>query len=278
MTRDGPAHGKCVKFGIVVYGLAAVAAGIVDMVWGQFESAHQPLQAWGDNLPGSRIFAYVIAAALVIGGAAVLPLRTRTLGAAAIALAYAVFAVFWLPRFVTAPRVLGYHPGVYIGILGGVFQQLVVVAAALLVYATTLPSASVTAQRMGAWARWIFGIGAIAFGLSHVTGVAVAARSVPDWMPFGHNFWVFFTGAAFGLAGIAFLTRTVDVLSARLLALMLLVFSAFTLLPLIFEYPHNQIAWGANAYNLEVAASAWILGCWLAAQRRAVPSPAPAAA
>lgn len=266
------------KLGIVVYGLAAVASGIVDIVWGQFEGAHQPLQAWGDNIPGSRIFAYVVAVALVLGVAAVLRLRTRALGAITIAFAYALFAIFWLPRFVTAPRVLGQHAGVYIGVFGGVCQELVVVAAAMLIYATTLPAGSAAAPRLGAWARWTFGIGAIAFGLTHLTGVAVAERSVPDWMPLGREFWVFFTGVAFVLAGVAFLTRVTDVLAARLLALMLLVFSAFSLLPLIFEYPHNQIAWGANAYNFEVAASAWILACWFAAQRRAGPSPAPAPA
>jgi hypothetical protein len=39
---------------IYVYGIASVAAGIMDLVWGEFEPAHQPIQAWGDHIPASR--------------------------------------------------------------------------------------------------------------------------------------------------------------------------------------------------------------------------------
>jgi len=43
----------------------------------------------------------------------------------------------------------------------------------------------------------------------------------------GGNFWAILTGTAFALAGIAILSGILDVLAARLLALMLLVFSVF---------------------------------------------------
>jgi hypothetical protein len=35
------------KIGVVVLGLASIAAGILDLIWGEFESAHQPIQAFG---------------------------------------------------------------------------------------------------------------------------------------------------------------------------------------------------------------------------------------
>jgi hypothetical protein len=70
-------------------GVASLAAVVFDAIWGGFEPAHQPIHALGDHIPGVT----------------------------ALAIVYAAFAAFWLPRFVTAPRVLGYHPAVYIGVL-----------------------------------------------------------------------------------------------------------------------------------------------------------------
>lgn len=258
------------KLGIALYGLSAIALGVIDIVWGQFESAHQPLQAWGDNLPGNHVFAYVLAVLLVAGGVAVLLRRTAKVGAAAIGLVYAIFAVFWLPRLVTAPSILGQHFAVYAGVIAGICTETIVVAAAFLIYASTLPAES-SAVRWGVAARWVFGIGAIAFGLGHITNVANNAKMVPGWMPLGLEFWVYFTGVAFVLAGIAFLTQLADVLAARLLALMLLIFSAFALVPIVFAYPHSQIAWGSNAYNLLAVASAWILACWFAQRHAGAP-------
>jgi hypothetical protein len=256
-----------VKLGIYVYGLAAIATGIIDIVWRGFESAHQPIQAWGDNIPGREIFAYVIAVLLIAGGACVLRRQTARFGAVALAVAYAIFAIFWLPRFYTAPLVIGVHAGVYIGVLGGVCEDLIVIAAALLIYAWTLPNQSSFAERATPWGRWIVGLSSIDFGLAQLTGIAATAVMVPKWIPLGQNFWAVLTGVAFVLAGIAIVTKALDLLAARLLALMLLVFSALALVPIVVAHPHDQVAWGANAYNLVAAASVWILASWLAARR-----------
>ena len=47
------------KIGVYLYGIAAVAYGITDLIWGEFESAHQPIQAYGDHIPGVTFFAYM---------------------------------------------------------------------------------------------------------------------------------------------------------------------------------------------------------------------------
>jgi hypothetical protein len=49
------------KSGVYVYGIAAIAYGIADLVWGEFDPSDQPLQAWGDHIPGAEIFAYLAA-------------------------------------------------------------------------------------------------------------------------------------------------------------------------------------------------------------------------
>src|SRR5262249_39754624 len=108
-------------------------------------------------------------------------------------------------------------------------------------------------------ARWIFGLCSIVFGLAHLTDITYNVVYVPTWMPLGREFWVISTGICFVLAGLAILSGFLDVLAPRLLALMLFVFSALTLVPNIFAFPHRHAVWGGNAYELAAVAAAWIL-------------------
>ena len=78
-------------------------------------------------------------------------------------------------------------------------------------------------------------------------------------MPLGGEFWTIVTGICFVLAGLAILSGIQDVLAARLLALMFLVFNLVALPRFIFAHPKNHAAWGGNAYNLAAVAAAWIL-------------------
>jgi hypothetical protein len=63
-------------------------------------------------------------------------------------------------------------------------------------------------------------------------------------------FWIVLTGIAFVLAGGAIVTGIRDVLAARLLAMMLLLFDAIVEIPPVFMRLHSQEAWGGAVYNL----------------------------
>lgn len=252
------------RVGIYVYGLATVAAGIVNLVWGDFEPAHQPIQAFGDHILGREMFAYVGAISLIAGGATILWRRTARAGAAVAAVVYLAFAVFWLPRFYTATQVLGARLGIYMGLLSGVAQQLTLVAGAAVVYASLLSDHSTLRERLGNAARWTLGVSSVVFGLAHLNDIQAVARMVPTWMPLGGSFWTVITGVAFILAGVAILTRVQEILAGRLLALMLLVFSAFVLVPPLFGSPPSHVAWGSNAYNLTAAGTVWVFAGFLA--------------
>lgn len=102
---------------------------------------------------------------------------------------------------------------------------------------------------------WVFRLCCIAFGLAHLTGVQAITPMVPKWMPFGGTFWTILTGIAFALAGLSIISGIWDVLAARLLGLMLLVFSIAGLTPGISATPHVHTAWGGDAYNLTAVAS-----------------------
>lgn len=262
------------RAGVYLYAAGSIAAGILDLIWREFEAAHQPIQALGDHIPGREILACIAAIWLIAGGAAILWKRTVREGAWALAVIYFLFAAFWLPRFYTAPHALGFSIPLLIGLGVGVAQQLILVAAAAIIYASQRNGNSGWLSSAPSLTRWIFGLSSIDFGLAHVTSVGQVAPMVPQWMPFGGNFWAILTGIAFVLAGVAIVSRILDVLAARLLALMLLVFSVLVLAPRAIASAGNHIAWGSNAYNLAAVGAVWIFSEWIATRRQERGEPA----
>ncbi len=254
------------RLGIYLFGMASAAAGILDLIWGEFDPAEQPIQAFGDHIPGVKILACLAAIWLIAGGAAILWRRTARSGAVALTVLYAIFGTFSFPRFYTGPHYLGYHVGIYLGVLGGVCQEVIMVVAATIIYAWSSTRGSLTPMaargsitpRAAHAARWTFGLCTVDFGLAHLTWVRSVVPNVPKWIPLGGAFWAVITGIAFVLAGLAIVSGILDVLAARLLALMLLVFSALALAPMIFAAPHRHGSWGANAYNLAAVGAVWI--------------------
>jgi uncharacterized membrane protein len=100
------------------------------------------------------------------------------------------------------------------------------------------------------------------------------ASIVPKWMGFG-SFWAALTGIAFILAGIAICSGIRDVLAARLLALMLLLFEGLVEIPPIFIRLHNQPTRGAAVYNITAIGACLIFAEFLASRadrRRIAPA------
>jgi uncharacterized membrane protein len=258
---------KRMRGGIYLYAAGSIAAGILDLIWGEFEAAHQPIQALGDHIPGRAVLASIAAIWLIGGGAAILWRRLARAGASALAAIYLIFAGFWLPRFYTAVHLMGFKIPVVIGVFAGVGQQLILVAAAGIVHASLVKGGFASTLRTSL-VRWAFGLCSIAFGLAHLTGVPQVSAMVPKWMPLGGNVWAILTGIAFVAAGMAMLSQILDLLAARLLALMLLVFSVLVLAPAPLARPHNHRAWGSNAYNLAAVGAAATFAESIAIRRR----------
>jgi uncharacterized membrane protein len=229
----------------------------MDLIWRDFDADHQPIQAWGDHIPGREILAYITGIWMIAGGVAILWRRSARAGGAALAIIYFVFTVFWLPRLYWAPHILGFRIPVYIGVLAGVGSQLIVFAAGALVY-VSLATRGSSWPRTISFTRWIFGLSSIDFGLSHLTDLRDNVIYVPKWMPLGADFWIILTGTCFTLAGLAILSGIQDVLAARLLAVMFLTFNLVALPHFIFADPKNHAAWGGYAYNLAAVGAVWI--------------------
>lgn len=237
------------KLGVWFYGVGTVITGILDIAWGAFDGSHQPIKSLGVNLPTQHILAFVAGVWLVAAGLAILWRRTAKIGAAASAVAYLIFAIFWLARYYAGVHALGWRIDALLGVTFGLAQQLMLVAPAAIVYTSMASSDPMLQKRAGIGARWMLGLPPVVFGLFHLIGLRVFASIVPQWMSFGY-FWAGLTGIAFILAGCAICSRIMDVQALKLLALMLLLFEGFVEVPPIFTRLHNEPTWGAAVYNV----------------------------
>lgn len=251
------------KVGIWFYGLGTVLTGLLDIAWGAFDASHQPIQALGKDFPGQHMLAYVAGVWLIAAGLAILWRRSERIGAAASAAIYLIFVAFWLSRYYAGIHALGWRIDVIAGVSFGLAQQLMLVAPAAIVYASTASHDPLVQKRAAIAARWMLGLPPVLFGLFHLIGLRVFASIVPHWMSFGY-FWAGLTGIAFILAGIAICSGISDVLAARLLALMLLLFEGFVEIPPIFIRLHNEATWGAAVYNVAAIGACWIFAEFLA--------------
>src|SRR6266567_3789774 len=77
-----------------VFGVAALAFGLITLAWHDYNGWHQP-----------RYLVNAAAAALIVGGTAMQFRRTAKTGAAVLGAVYLVFALRCVPGIVAAPRI-----------------------------------------------------------------------------------------------------------------------------------------------------------------------------
>jgi hypothetical protein len=51
--------GSMNRIGFYVFAIANIAMGLLNLIWGSFDPVHQPIQAFGDNIPGIHVYAYL---------------------------------------------------------------------------------------------------------------------------------------------------------------------------------------------------------------------------
>ncbi|HEY2117664.1 MAG TPA: hypothetical protein VGH37_00645 [Candidatus Acidoferrum sp.] len=236
-----------------IYGLAAVAFGIITFVWHDFNTWQQ-IQALG-NVPHREILAYIAAAIEIFGGVAIQWPRTARAGAFALGFIYLVFALLWVPRIAAEPGVFDRW--------GNFFEQFSLVSGGLIVYGSLRSSASqgpATAARLG---YIIFGICVVSFTIEQLVYLSGTASFVPKWIPPGQMFWAITTTIAFALAAIALLSGRSALLASRLLTAMLVGFGLLVWLRAPFVDPHKMFNWVGNAQNLAITGAAWIVADFL---------------
>ncbi|MGC2333605.1 MAG: hypothetical protein WA581_19295 [Candidatus Acidiferrales bacterium] len=234
MTESAPR----LKLGRRVFGVAALAFGLITLAWHAYNGWHLP-----------RYIVYPAAAAEIFGGAALQFRRAVKTGAAVVGAAYLGFALACLPGIVAAPRIYNSW--------GNFFEQFSLVTGAAIVCAQLSSAwAPETLNRIG---RILLGICAASFALEQAFYLHATASLVPKWLPPGQMFWAVTTTVLFALAAVALLTNRMALLATRLLTMMLVIFGLLVWVPLLVSNPHNHGNWSETAETFAIAGTAWIL-------------------
>src|SRR6266849_3746240 len=205
-----------------VYGVAALAFGLITLAWHDYNGWHQP-----------RYLVYAAAAALIFGGAAIQFRRTAKAGAVVLSVVYLVFALRCVPGIVAAPRIYNSW--------GNFFEQFSLVTGAAILYARWSSAWSrETLNRIG---RILLGICTASFTLEQAFYLGPTASLVPKWLPPSQMFWAVTTTVLFALAAVALLANRMALLTARLLTMMLVIFGLLVWIPLLHSDPRNHTNW-----------------------------------
>lgn len=246
-----------------VYGLAAVAFGLVGLVWDDFAAVWQPVAA---TVPGRSALACIVAALLLLAGLSIQWQRSAALGALTLTILYSLgVIVLHVPQAIE-------HPTVFV-MWSGIAEQLALVAGGLVSYAfckaPPAGAANATSVRLILCGRLIFGVCLIMFGLAHLFYLKPTADLVPVWLPPNQMFWAYATAAGHFLAGAAILSGIAARLAARLLTGMFVAFGILVHAPTLLSDPHTHFNWAANAMNFALIASAWVIAASTAADSAA---------
>jgi uncharacterized membrane protein YphA (DoxX/SURF4 family) len=233
-----------------IYGLSAIAFGLVGLSWGDFAAVWQPVPP---TVPARVVLAYIVAAVLLLAGLSILWRRSAALGSLTLTILYSLGVIM-----LHVPQVIA-HPTVFV-MWSGTAEQLALVAGGLVTYAfCRTPAATVPAARIVLCGRLLFGVCLIIFALAHLFYLKPTSDAVPAWLPPNQGFWAYATAAGHFLAGVAILSGIAARLAARLLTGMFVVFGVLVHAPTLLSDPHAHFNWAANAMNFALIASAWVI-------------------
>lgn len=272
-------HAQSVEMSVGIYllSVATIAAGILDLVWRDFDPAHQPFGGLPYHLPGRVVFACMAGIWLIFAGSATLWPRTARPGAVATAAIYLVFALLAVPHFYPMLHKYGFHLTLFLGLVNQIFLQLMVIAGCLVLHAALVPAASSWPGQSRLFARVSIGVCGILTGVGHLDNTRSIVSMIPKWMPLDASLWVIISGIGFILAGAAILAGILDLLAARLLVLMFFLFQVI-LVPIFLDHPHLHQSWGGTAFNLAAAGSVCIYAAafgWTKDSAKVVKPPSP---
>jgi uncharacterized membrane protein YphA (DoxX/SURF4 family) len=234
MTASTPSS----NLGRHVFGVAALAFGLITLAWHEYNDWHQP-----------RYLLYAAGAAQILGGAAIQFRRSAKMGAVILGAIYLVFALLCVPQIVATPRIYNSW--------GDFFEQFSLATGAVIVYARL--SSAWSGDMLNRIGRLLFGLCTASFTLEQAFYLPATASLVPKWIPPTPMFWAIATTVFFALAAIALLTNRMPLLAARLLTMMLVIFGLVVWVPLLLSAPHSHTNWSETAETFAIAGTAWIL-------------------
>ena len=235
------------NLGIYAYAAGAIFLGVLGLVSGDFATSWQNV---GPTIPFREPLAYLTAVIEFVAGIALLWPRTARTGALTLTILYSIFTLIWVPRsFVNLGN---YDP------IGNVFEELSLVAAGLVLFATFSPAGSSIAHRRPFFVL-LFGICPISFGIVHIVDMPGLLHPIPGWLPPNKMFWAYATTMGFFGAAVAILTGIMAPLASRLLTAEIVIFELLYWIPKLSAGPSNHFNWAGNAICIALAGASWVV-------------------
>ena len=247
------------NLGVYLYGVAAVALGLIGLVWRDFAINWQRVPA---DVPYREILAYIAAVCELWAGVAIFWRRSARASALMLTVLYSLFALSWVRQIVRTPQVYD--------VWGNFFEELSLVVGGMVLYASLAPRESAWVGRNALISR-LYGICVISFALEHLFYLSSVLDFIPKWIP-GHMFWAIATTVFFVLAAGAILSGIQDGLASRLLTAQIVGFEILVWAPRLFSAPHEHFSWSGNGICLALAGAAWVVADAINDSRRATQS------
>ncbi len=259
---------RVISVGHAVFAATLIALGLASLITGEFAAIWQPVPK---GVPAREALEYLCTFVALACGIGVLWRRTAAT-AARVLFAYLLLwmLLFKVPYILRGPTVeVNYQ---------SCGETAVLVAGAWILYARCAGGwdrrwlGFATGDRGERWARMLYGLALIAFGLSHFAYLDLTAPLVPRWLP-AHTFWAYFTGSAYLAAGAAVLIGLYARLAAALSALQMGMFTLLVWVPAASGLTSSGqrdefvVSWALTA-GAWVVADSYRGRPWLAAGKR----------
>lgn len=240
--------------GRVIFAATMIGFGIWGVVSGDFGAIWRPVPR---DAPAREALAYVCASVSLASGVGLLWRRTAAPAARGLLAGLLIWLVlFRAPGVWRAPAVAASWES---------FAEAVVVAAgAWALYARF--ATEWDARRLGfasgaegvRIARALYGLAMIVFGLAHFAYVKLTASLAPGWLP-SPTAWVWFTGTAYIVAGVAMLSGVLARLAATLSALQMGLFTLLVWGPAVASGGADASQWSEAAISWALTAAGWVV-------------------
>ena len=245
---------RIVSVGHALFAATMIALGIMGLVEGKFTPVWTPVPK---GIPAREVLVYLCAIISLVGGTGLLFRRTATIASRLLFASLLIwFLLFRVPNLFLAPTTNDSWFG------SG--ETAVMVAAAWTLYVWFAADwdrrhLRVATGALGQrFARMLYGLALIPFGIGHFNFPKETASVVPAWLP-AHLLWVYFTGSAFIAAGIAILLGVFARLAAVLSTLQIGLFTLLVWVPIIAAGSENAFQWSETILSLALTAGAWVV-------------------
>ena len=234
---------RIASVGHAVFAATLIALGIIGLMNGDYAAIWQPIPK---AVPG---LAYLCSFIFLVCGIGVL----WQSAAAVAARVLAGYLLLWLlvvrvPGILLAPNVEYWWAACKIAVM----------AAAAWVLYVWFAAGFGSGEKGLRIARVLYGVALIPFGVAHFVYLKNTVSLVPGWLPW-HEFWAYFTGWAFVVAGVGVITGVYGRLAAALSAFEIGMFMLLVWLPIMAAGPRSSFQWSETIVTVALTAGAWMV-------------------